>query len=44
MAGNLSTKQIKLIDAYWRASNYLTIGQVYLKVNPLLRERFDRST
>ena len=28
----------KLIDAYWRASNYLTIGQIYLLDNPLLRE------
>ena len=27
-----------LIDAYWRASNYLTIGQIYLQDNPLLRE------
>src|SRR5712675_1302251 len=26
------------IDAYWRASNYLTIGQIYLQDNPLLRE------
>jgi len=27
-----------LLDAYWRASNYLTIGQIYLQENPLLRE------
>src|SRR3979411_3176559 len=27
-----------LLDAYWRASNYLTIGQIYLQDNPLLRE------
>ncbi len=27
-----------LLDAYWRASNYLTIGQIYLRDNPLLRE------
>jgi xylulose-5-phosphate/fructose-6-phosphate phosphoketolase len=25
------------IDAYWRAANYLTVGQIYLKSNPLLR-------
>ncbi len=27
-----------MIDAYWRAANYLTIGQIYLQENPLLRE------
>ena len=26
------------IDAYWRAANYLTVGQIYLQDNPLLRE------
>ncbi len=26
------------IDAYWRASNYLSVGQIYLLANPLLRE------
>ncbi len=30
--------ELELIDAYWRASNYLTIGQIYLQDNPLLRE------
>lgn len=34
----LPEKQIQLMDAYWRASNYLTIGQIYLQDNPLLRE------
>lgn len=38
MSLNLSTKELELVDAYWRASNYLTIGQIYLKENPLLRE------
>ena len=38
MAGPLSAHELQLIDAYWRASNYLTIGQIYLKENPLLRE------
>jgi xylulose-5-phosphate/fructose-6-phosphate phosphoketolase len=38
MAQKLSPQQIGLIDAYWRASNYLTIGQIYLRDNPLLRE------
>ena len=26
------------VDAYWRAANYLTVGQIYLLDNPLLRE------
>ena len=38
MAGTLSKEQLELIDAYWRASNYLTVGQIYLQENPLLRE------
>ncbi|MGH2899234.1 MAG: phosphoketolase, partial [Solirubrobacteraceae bacterium] len=28
---------IALIDAYWRAANYLSVGQIYLLDNPLLR-------
>jgi xylulose-5-phosphate/fructose-6-phosphate phosphoketolase len=31
-------KDLDLIDAYWRAANYLTVGQIYLQDNPLLRE------
>lgn len=38
MPGKLSSHELQLIDAYWRASNYLTIGQIYLQANPLLRE------
>src|ERR1700720_3509310 len=34
----LSDLELDLIDAYWRASNYLTVGQIYLMANPLLRE------
>jgi xylulose-5-phosphate/fructose-6-phosphate phosphoketolase len=30
--------EIQLIDAYWRAANYLTVGQLYLLDNPLLRQ------
>ena len=29
---------LELIDAYWRAANYLSVGQIYLTDNPLLRE------
>ncbi len=28
-----------LLDRYWRAANYLTVGQIYLRGNPLVRER-----
>jgi xylulose-5-phosphate/fructose-6-phosphate phosphoketolase len=29
---------LRLIDSYWRAANYLSVGQIYLMDNPLLRE------
>jgi xylulose-5-phosphate/fructose-6-phosphate phosphoketolase len=29
---------LRLLDAYWRAANYLSVGQIYLLANPLLRE------
>jgi len=35
----LTGAQVALIDAYWRAANYLSVGQIYLMANPLLRER-----
>ncbi len=31
-------EDLQLIDAYWRAANYLSVGQIYLLDNPLLRE------
>ncbi|THV29126.1 phosphoketolase [Glycomyces paridis] len=34
----LSEEELDRIDAYWRAANYLTVGQIYLLDNPLLRE------
>ena len=34
----LSKSESALIDAYWRAANYLSVGQIYLFDNPLLRE------
>ncbi len=34
----MPAEQIRLLDAYWRAANYLTVGQIYLQENPLLRE------
>lgn len=33
----LSPEQLDKIDAYWRAANYLSVGQLYLRDNPLLR-------
>src|SRR6266540_2896514 len=37
-AGPLAPDELRLIDAYWRAANYLAVGQIYLLENPLLRE------
>ncbi len=34
----LSAEDVGLLDAYWRAANYLSVGQIYLLANPLLRE------
>src|SRR5262249_5972319 len=38
MAQALEAEELRQIDAYWRAANYLSVGQVYLLDNPLLRE------
>jgi xylulose-5-phosphate/fructose-6-phosphate phosphoketolase len=34
--GTLSQEMLEKMDAYWRAANYLSVGQIYLKDNPLL--------
>ena len=34
----LSPDELRKIDAYWRACNYLCAGMIYLRDNPLLRE------
>jgi xylulose-5-phosphate/fructose-6-phosphate phosphoketolase len=36
--GPLSPTELQAINAYWRAANYLSVGQIYLLDNPLLRE------
>ncbi len=36
--GPLDHEQLRQIDAWWRAANYLSVGQIYLMDNPLLRE------
>src|SRR6476660_7339510 len=35
--GPLSSKELELMNAYWRACNYLSVGMIYLKDNPLLK-------
>ena len=37
-AAPLTDEELRLLDAYWRAANYLSVGQIYLLDNPLLRE------
>jgi xylulose-5-phosphate/fructose-6-phosphate phosphoketolase len=37
----LKREELRLIDAYWRAANYLSVGQIYLLDNPLLRHRLE---
>ncbi|VEP18202.1 putative phosphoketolase 1 [Hyella patelloides LEGE 07179] len=34
----LTSEEVKKIDAYWRACNYLAVGMIYLRDNPLLKE------
>jgi len=36
--GPLSREELTSVDAWWRAANYLSVGQIYLMDNPLLRE------
>ncbi|SDD30470.1 xylulose-5-phosphate/fructose-6-phosphate phosphoketolase [Geodermatophilus telluris] len=38
VAGPLDDGELRAIDAWWRAANYLSVGQIYLMGNPLLRE------
>ncbi len=38
MSATLSKEELNLMDAYWRAANYLSVGQIYLYDNPLLKE------
>ena len=41
-AGALTEEEVARVDAYWRAANYLSVGQIYLLDNPLLREPLQR--
>ncbi|MDB5308776.1 MAG: phosphoketolase [Gemmataceae bacterium] len=38
MTAPLSADELRKIDAYWRAANYLSVGQIYLYANPLLKQ------
>jgi len=35
---HMSDEELHLLDAWWRAANYLAVGMIYLRANPLLRE------
>jgi xylulose-5-phosphate/fructose-6-phosphate phosphoketolase len=39
---SLPADELRLLDAYWRAANYLSVGQIYLLDNPLLHEPLRR--
>jgi len=38
MSQSTAASELQLLDRYWRAANYLSVGQIYLMANPLLRE------
>jgi xylulose-5-phosphate/fructose-6-phosphate phosphoketolase len=38
MMSKIDQKRLQLMDRYWKAANYLTVGQIYLQSNPLLKE------
>jgi len=42
MPTTLDDRMLSQMDAYWRASNYLSVGQIYLLDNPLLKEPLKR--
>ena len=37
--GTPGSDELRKMDAYWRAANYLSVGQIYLYDNPLLHEK-----
>ena len=42
-SGPLAAAELQLLDAWWRAANYLSVGQIYLLDNPLLRRPLEAS-
>ena len=43
-AGALTDAEARTLDSYWRAANYLAVGQIYLLDNQLLTSRCGPST
>jgi xylulose-5-phosphate/fructose-6-phosphate phosphoketolase len=43
LAGPLSPELLQRMDAYWRAANYLSVGQIYLYDDPLLKKPLELS-
>jgi len=41
-SGPLEATELELMNAYWRAANYLSVGQIYLQDNPLLQRPLER--
>jgi xylulose-5-phosphate/fructose-6-phosphate phosphoketolase len=41
--GSLSAEELRKMNAYWRAANYLSVGQIYLYDNPLLKKPLERA-
>ena len=39
----LSAEELRRIHGYWRACNYLAVGMIYLRANPLLREPLEEA-
>lgn len=43
MATNFDSKEyLGKVDAWWRAANYISVAQMYLKDNPLLRKPLEK--
>src|SRR6185436_13235584 len=40
--GMLTPELLRRMDAWWRAANYLSVGQIYLRDNPLLKKQLRR--
>ena len=37
----ITNEELKILDKYWRLSNYLSVAQLYLLDNPLLKRKLD---
>ena len=43
LAADINPEELDRMDAYWRAANYLSVGQIYLLDNPLLKQPLERA-